>query len=277
MSTYFNNFTETELAQERWKDIEGYDGMYQVSDLGRVRSHKSGEWRVMSGSKDSSGYLQVGLYKGKKAKLFSVHRLVAQAFIPNDDDSKTVINHKNEIKTDDRATNLEWCDYQYNSTYNDIHLRRNNGIRRKIKPLYNPELTINENIEIFKSNGIECNEKTVRNLRKDLKLERPCRHPLRDKIKELYNPDLTIRQNLDIFKANGIECSSWTVKRLRKDIGLNGSRQKYKLNKLKDLYDQNLNYEDNLKVFKENGVECSRSVIFNIRKQLGLVKSTKKK
>ena len=102
----FNNFTETELTNERWKDIDGYDGMYQVSDLGRVRSHKSGEWKMMSGSKDSSGYLQVGLYKGKKAKLFSVHRLVAQAFIPNDDESKTQINHRNEDKTENKVSNL---------------------------------------------------------------------------------------------------------------------------------------------------------------------------
>lgn len=272
-----NNFTETELSHEQWKDIEGYDGAYQVSDLGRVRSHKSGEWRVIDGSKDSSGYLQVGLYKGKKAKLFSVHRLVAQAFIPNDDSSKTIINHIDECKQNNRVSNIEWCDYKYNSTYNDIHLRRNNGIRRKIKPLYNPELTINENLEVFKSNGIECNEKTVRNLRKDLKLERPCRHHLRDKIKELYRPELSIDDNLEVFRANGIECSSWTVKRIRKDLGLNGSRQKYKLNKLKDLYDKKLSYNENIKVFKENGIECCITSLYKLRKDLGLVKSTKKK
>lgn len=266
-----NNFTETELSHEQWKDIDGYDGMYQVSDLGRVRSRKSGEWKVLDGSKDSSGYLQVGLYKGKKVKLFLVHRLVAQAFIPNSDESKTQINHINEDKTENKVSNLEWCSAQYNSTYNDIHLRRNNGIRRKIKPIYNPELTINENLEVFKSNGIECNEKTVRNLRKELKLERPCRHPLRDKIKELYRPELSIDDNLEILKANGIECSSCTVKRLRKDLGLSGSRQKYKLNKLKDLYDQKLSYNENLKVFKENGIECCINSIYKLRKELDLI------
>ena len=163
-------FTDIELAQEQWRDIDGYDGMYQVSDLGRVRSKYSGEWKVLYGSKDSSGYLQVGLYKGKKAKLFSVHRLVAQAFIPNDDDSKTVINHKNEIKTDNRVSNLEWCDYQYNSTYNDIQNRKKNSVRSKIAKLYNPDLSITQNLELFKSNGIECSERTVRRLRKDIGL-----------------------------------------------------------------------------------------------------------
>lgn len=49
-------FTDTELAGERWKAIEGYDGAYQVSDLGRVRSHKSGEWKVMRPGKTSWGY-----------------------------------------------------------------------------------------------------------------------------------------------------------------------------------------------------------------------------
>ena len=52
-------FTDTELANEQWRDVEGYDGMYQVSDLGRVRSRKSGEWKEMSASKNNSGYLIV--------------------------------------------------------------------------------------------------------------------------------------------------------------------------------------------------------------------------
>ena len=267
----FNNFTDTELSHEQWRDIDGYDGMYQVSDLGRVRSHKSGEWRVLYGSKDSSGYLQVGLYKGKKAKLFLVHRLVAQAFIKNDDDSKTIINHIDECKQNNRVSNLEYCDYQYNSTYNDIQNRKKNSVRRKIAKLYNPDLSITQNLELFKSNGIECNEKTVRNLRKDLKLERPCRHPLRDKIKDIYDPNLSIADNIKLFKANGIECSSWTVKRLRKDIGLNGSRKKYKLNKLKELYDQKLSYNENIKVFKENGIECCINSIYKLRKELDLI------
>lgn len=271
MENDFNNFTETELANERWKDIDGYDGAYQVSDLGRVRSHKSGEWKVLDGSKDSSGYLQVGLYKGKKAKLFLVHRLVAQAFIPNSDETKTIINHINEDKTENKVSNLEWCDNQYNTTYNDIHLRRKNGKRLKIAKLYNPDLSIADNLDIFRANGIECDEKTVRNLRKDLKLERPCRHPLRDKIKELYRPELSIDDNLEVFRANGIECSRDTVKRLRKDIGLNGSRQNYKLNKLKKLYDPKLSYNENLKVFKENGIECCINSIYKLRKELDLI------
>ena len=118
------------------------------------------------------GYLGIQLYKGKKQKKFLVHRLVASAFIPNDDESKNQVNHKDEVKQNNRASNLEWCTAQYNSTYNDIHHRHINYKQDKIKDLYRPDLSISENIELFKANGIECSEKTVRNLRKDLGLTR---------------------------------------------------------------------------------------------------------
>ena len=213
-----NNFTETELSHEQWKDIDGYDGMYQVSDLGRVRSKHSGEWKVMRFRRNKSGYLSVNLSKNKEIKHFYVHRLVASAFIPNDDDSKTVINHINEIKSDNRFWNLEYCTQQYNVTYNDLNWRRKNGKRRKIEKLYNPDLSIADNLDIFKSNGIECDEKTVRNLRKDLGLTK--KHKFRNELKDLYNPNLSSKENIEIFKANGFECCRQTILRLRKDLGL---------------------------------------------------------
>ena len=216
-------YTDSEIAQENWKDIFGYDGMYQVSDLGRVRSHKSGEWKVLRPGKTKYGYLIVGLCKDGKQKSFLVHRIVAQAFIPNDNIFNTEINHRNEDKSDNKVSNLEYCDRQYNMTYNDIHHRRiakrDNYIRPKIKDLYNPDLTIKQNIEIFKANGIECCEETVRQLRRDLNLE-PYPKYKRNAIKDLYDPDLTIKQNIEIFNANGIECSRGTVLRLRRDLGL---------------------------------------------------------
>ncbi len=212
-------FTDTELANEQWRDVEGYDGAYQVSDIGRVRSLKFGKVRVLRAKKTPKGYLQVCLYKGKKAKLFSVHRLVAQAFIPNDDETKTQINHRNECKSENKVSNIEWCSAQYNSTYNDIHLRRKNGKRRKIEKLYRPELSYKENYKIFKANGIECSINTVIQLRKDLGLAKQCELK-RHKLKELYRPDLSINENLEVFRENGIECCEKTVQRLRKDLGL---------------------------------------------------------
>lgn len=167
-------YTEKELQQERWKPIFGYDGLYEVSSLGRVRSRYSGEWKVMRPRKYSGGYLMVMLYKNGKSKNSKIHRLVAQAFIPNSDKTKTIINHVNEIKTDNRVSNLEWCDYQYNNTYNDLHRRRNNPNykRRKLKDLYDTNLSIQQNLEIFKANGIECCEKTIQRLRKELGISR---------------------------------------------------------------------------------------------------------
>lgn len=117
-------YTDNELQQEQWRPIDGYDGLYEVSDFGRVRSLKFGKVRVLRPAKDGKGYLKLNLWKDGKRKPFLTHRLVAQEFIPNDTESKNEINHINEVKTDNRVSNLEWCDRQYNNTYNDIHHRR---------------------------------------------------------------------------------------------------------------------------------------------------------
>ena len=262
----FNNFTDTELSQEQWRDIDGYEGMYQVSDLGRVRSKHSGEWKVMKVRKRLDGYLSVDLWKNGKKKHFLIHRLVAQAFIPNDDDSKTLINHRNEVKSENMVSNLEWCTAKYNVNYNGLYWRRKNYKRHKLKDLYRPDLSIDKNLKIFKENGIECCGATVTQLRKDLGLT----NNKRDKLKDLYRPDLSIKQNIELFRSNGIECCEWTVWQLRKDLGLT-KKHKFR-NELKDLYNPNLSYRQNLEVFKENGVECSKKVIFNLRKDLGLIK-----
>ena len=213
-------YTDIELKNEQWKDVDGYDGMYQVSDLGRVRSLKFGKVKVLRAQKNRDGYLFVNLYKNGKGKHLSVHRLVAQAFIPNDNIFNTEINHINEDKTDNKVSNLEYCDRRYNNTYNDIHNRKKNSVRRKLKDIYDKNLSYDENIEIFKANGIECSVQTVLNLRRDLKLIQPHQKYKRDKVKSLYNPDLTYNENLDIFKANGIECSRRLIKELRRDLGL---------------------------------------------------------
>ena len=170
-----DNFTDTELENEVWRDVDGYDGMYQVSDLGRVRSLKYGKVRVLKPQKDNGGYLFVNLYRDRKMKHFLVHRLVAQAFIPNDDDSKTQINHRNEVKSENRVSNLEWCTAQYNTNYNDVQYRRihPNYRRNAIKDIYRQDLTEKENIAIFKEQGIECSRSTIYQLRKDLGLSRP--------------------------------------------------------------------------------------------------------
>lgn len=223
------NFSKEELNNEQWRDVEGYDGMYQVSDLGRVRSKHSGEWKMLSQRIMKNGYLNVALWKDGREKYFYVHRLVASVFIPNDDEAKNQVNHRNEIKTDDRAVNLEWCTASYNLSYNGLRRRRKQPKPYihprpkidKVKRLYMADKSIDDNIKLFKSNGIECSRNTVLNLRKYLGLT----NNKRDKLKDLYNPDLTIKQNIELFKANGIDCSRETVIRLRKDIGLSKPRK----------------------------------------------------
>ena len=271
ISNNMENFSKTELENEKWKDIEGYDGAYQVSDLGRVRSLKFGKVRVLRAYKRDSGYLQLTLSKHNKIKRFSVHRLVAQAFIPNYDDSKNEVNHINELKSDNRAVNLEWCTAQYNSTYNDIQFRKENSKRRKIKELYDPNLSIQKNLEIFRSNGVECCKETVVRLRKDLCLTR--QRNIRHKLKGVYDPNLTYEQNIEVFRANGIECTRDTVIQLRKDLKLK-HRPNYKLNKIKPLYRPELSIKQNIEIFKANGIECSSDTVIKLRKDLGLTKKT---
>lgn len=98
--------------EEIWKDIKGYEGSYQVSTLGNVRSlprktnNQYSQGILMKPHKTPFGYLKVQLYKNKKAKWFPIHRLVAMAFL-NEFDSTLQVNHKNGIKTDNTINNLE--------------------------------------------------------------------------------------------------------------------------------------------------------------------------
>jgi hypothetical protein len=105
-----------------WKEISGYEGLYEVSDTGLVRSLWYGKKRILSPAKNGFGYLHVSLCKDGKTKSMLVHRLVAEAFVPNPNNLETV-NHKDEVKTNNKVNNLEWMTLADNNCYGTHVLR----------------------------------------------------------------------------------------------------------------------------------------------------------
>ena len=101
---------------ETWKSIAGYEGLYEVSDLGRVKSLKYGKENILKPGKSGMGYRKVGLCKDGNLKQLLVHRLVAEAFIQNPHGLET-INHKDEDKTNNTVSNLEWMSQEDNIRY----------------------------------------------------------------------------------------------------------------------------------------------------------------
>lgn len=120
---------------EIWKDIKGYESLYQISNTGKIKSlqryvcSKNGskqliKEKIRKTSITTAGYEYVVLANKGENKTLLVHRLVAETFLPNPFNLKCV-NHKDENKHNNNVSNLEWCNYEYNNTYKDIHLRRN--------------------------------------------------------------------------------------------------------------------------------------------------------
>lgn len=104
---------------EEWKDIENYEGLYQISNLGRVKSlnyNHTGKERLLKPGNNRCGYLYVNLWKNGKVKKMTVHRLVAQAFLENPTNLPEV-NHIDENKENNKVENLEWCDRKYNMNH----------------------------------------------------------------------------------------------------------------------------------------------------------------
>ena len=149
--------------EEIWKDIEGYEGLYEVSSYGRVKSlgqfvnHNYGGYayrkgRILKPANNGQGYLQVVLYKNGYKKTFKVHRLVAEAFLDNPDNLPCV-NHRDENPLNNIVSNLEWCTVKYNVNYGT-------GLKRMSEKLSKPVLQYTLDGELIKewSSARECDK-----------------------------------------------------------------------------------------------------------------------
>lgn len=158
------------IEEEIWKDVKDYEGRYQVSNQGRVKRlyHRSGKERVISPEKVMGGYLRVNLYKNGKAKHISVHRLVAQTFIPNTENWPEV-NHKDEVKTNNSVANLEWCSKAYNCQYGTRTERM--MLTRNTRKSYGAEQAV-----VATRNGIERWFRSQHEASQQLGLNQGCIH-----------------------------------------------------------------------------------------------------
>ena len=136
-----------DVKEEIWKDIKGYEGLYQVSNIGRVKSldrtfinkigHKQHtKERIMKLGTDKDGYLQVSLCDSSgKVKRFYVHRLVCEAFHENPK-NKPCVNHIDEDKTNNAASNLEWCTVKENCNHGTRNARVGEAVAKALsKPV----------------------------------------------------------------------------------------------------------------------------------------------
>ena len=128
--------------KEIWKDIKGYEGLYQVSNLGRVKSlervaknNRKIHEKILKLKRDRYGDDVCNLCLDGEIKHFGVHRLVADAFIPNLN-NYPVVNHKDEVKDNNIVYNLEWCTQKYNLNYGTAQKRKSDKFKGEKNPMH---------------------------------------------------------------------------------------------------------------------------------------------
>ena len=142
---------------EEWRAVPGYEGLYEVSNTGNVKSLIKN--KIIKGFINRSGYRLVGLSKNGIRKKITIHRLVAQVFIENPDNLPEV-NHKDEDKTNNNVDNLEWCDRKYNNNYGTVNIRRRETL---IKNGYCTSLSREEYNKKWRENNKDYHKKWLEN------------------------------------------------------------------------------------------------------------------
>jgi hypothetical protein len=154
---YFCEYDNIEKT-EQWKDIPGYEDLYQASNLGRIKSYPKPNFkcfRILK-HKDSKGYSSLNMCKNKKVIALKVHRLIAITFIPNPE-NKPDVNHKKGIKKDNRVTELEWN----TKLENNIHAYRT-GLKKPKKSIDCNFSKLSENqIKQIKENKDNLNQREL--------------------------------------------------------------------------------------------------------------------
>ena len=149
-----------ENRNEIWKPVVGFEGLYEISNMGRVRSndreyvgsrggiiHTKG--KILNPKPTPQGYISVQLWNHQKCFQTFAHRLVAQAFIPNPN-NLPMVNHKDENKQNNCVENLEWCDAKYNTNYGTAIKRRSEKHKNVPRPYQCKMILIYKNNEIIK-------------------------------------------------------------------------------------------------------------------------------
>ena len=162
---------------EVWKDIEGYEGLYQVSNFGQVKSlprtiiYKDGRKRIfpekiLKPSKNKNDYLIVKISKNDKQESFYIHQLVAQMFLKNPQ-NYSCVNHKDENKQNNHVDNLEFCSYSYNNSYGTKPERLSDSLKiyykdKKNHPMYGKHHSEETKQKIGEGNKGKCITKETR-------------------------------------------------------------------------------------------------------------------
>jgi hypothetical protein len=146
------------MLYEVWKDIPNYEGLYQISNRGKVKSFCRKNTIILKGEIDRNGYERVILCKGKQHKSWTIHRLVGLTFLSNPHNYPQ-INHKDENKLNNNVDNLEWCTASYNNSYNDRMKRigKKSSITKKGKH-FSPRTEFKKGDNVKKVRCVELNK-----------------------------------------------------------------------------------------------------------------------